>query len=283
MDMLKSAKTYILMAFVSAVTFVFTSCDVVFDDEGDCSVTYRIKFRYDRNLKWADAFASEVKSVHLYAFDSEGVFVKEFTDGGDALAQPGYYMTLDLPAGDYQLVAWCGLENEGAEEESFTVLQPEVGVTTIEELTCSLNTKSDELYANYSDQCLYFLYHGRMEVTLPDTHDGSVYEYTMSLTKDTNHIRIILQELSGDDLNEGDYDISIEDANGLMAYDNELLGNTRVTYLPWKQWSDEVGVDGRRAPCPYRPVPRHRSGRLSSERRNRPPRYRRCRPYFPRA
>lgn len=33
-----------------------SSCDsIIYDDEGDCSVTYRVAFRYDRNMKWADA------------------------------------------------------------------------------------------------------------------------------------------------------------------------------------------------------------------------------------
>ena len=65
----------------------------------------------------------------------------------------------------------------------------------------------------------------------------------MHLTKDTNHIRIILHELSGDGIiDAGDYDFSIEAANDLMAYDNTLLGDTRVTYLPWAQFSDQIGV-----------------------------------------
>ena len=50
------------------------SCnDWLYEEEGDCSVHYRLKFRYDKNLKWADAFANEVSSVHLYAFDPSGV------------------------------------------------------------------------------------------------------------------------------------------------------------------------------------------------------------------
>lgn len=93
---------------------VLPSCDnIIYDDEGDCSVTYRVAFRYDRNMKWADAFPSEVKSVHLYAFDKGGTLVWQNSEKGEALAADGYTMTLDLPASDYHLVAWCGLENDG--------------------------------------------------------------------------------------------------------------------------------------------------------------------------
>ena len=243
MDILKTVKTGTLAIFAAMLTLLFTSCDsLMFDDEGDCVVKYKMMFRYNMNLKWADAFPSEVKSVNLYVFDSNGVFVKEYTAQGEALSRPGYYMDLDLPAGDYKFVAWCGLRNEGAKTESFTVPQPVAGITTVDELTCSLNTRQsgNEIY---SDTRLYFLYHGSLEANLPDSQDGQEYVYLMDLTKDTNHIRIILQELSSEEgLNADDYEICIEDANGLMAHDNALIGDTKITYLPWAQQPDEVGV-----------------------------------------
>lgn len=45
--------------------------DAIYDYEGDCSVTYRVKFNYDLNMRWTDEFAKQVKSVSLYAFDSD--------------------------------------------------------------------------------------------------------------------------------------------------------------------------------------------------------------------
>lgn len=48
---------------IIVTAFLFVSCDgMIYNDEGDCSVRYRLKFRYDMNLKFADAFAHEVKS-----------------------------------------------------------------------------------------------------------------------------------------------------------------------------------------------------------------------------
>lgn len=256
MDMLKSAKTYILTAFVIALTCLFTSCDKsLFDDEGDCEVTHIVRFRYDRNLKWADAFPSEVNSVNLYVFDNAGVFVKEYIGRGEVLSSPDYHIKLDLPVGDYKFVAWCGLANERAKEESFTVPQPVPGVTTLDELTCRLNTKTltrvdgedaqerEDDEAEYSDRRLYFLYHGALDVNIVDNHDGMHYEHVIYLTKNTNHVRIILQELSSDEgLNPDDYEVCIEAANGVMAYDNELLGGRVVTYRPWAQHADSLGL-----------------------------------------
>lgn len=236
----------VCLAIICAVSVLFSSCDEsFFENEGDCSVKYRVKFVYDMNLKWADAFSSEVKSVNLYVFDAEGVFYKEFSADGEALESPDFYIELDVPSGDYELVAWCGLVNRGAEEESFTVTKPIPGVTTLDDFMCSLNTtttKSDG-EGPVSDSRLYFLYHGSVSVSFPDTQDGETYYYTIPLVKDTNHIRIILQELAADeDMVPSDYDISIESADGLMAYNNDLLPSPVITYRPWSQVQDEVGV-----------------------------------------
>lgn len=248
MNFLKSAKIYLTAAFATILAFSCSSCDsAIFDDEGDCEVVHKIRFVYNLNLKWADAFPSEVNSVNLYVFDANGVFVKTFLGRGEALSQPDYYMVLDLPAGDYKLVAWCGLDDENAEEKSFMEPQPVAGVTTIEELTCRLNTQSnlagDDAETMYSSKQLHFLYHGYMDISITDNQDGKEDIHTMHLTKDTNHIRIILQELSNDEgLNPDDYSISIEAANGYMGYNNELLGNSIVKYIPWNQEATEVGV-----------------------------------------
>lgn len=229
---------------VASIGFAASSChNPVFDYEGDCEVDYYIRFVYDMNLKWANAFPSEVTSVNLYAFNDEGVFVKEFYAAGEALADPTYAMQLELDPGDYTLVAWCGIGNEEGKGESFTVTDPQPGVTTLEEFTCSLNTLSSQEYEVYSDTELKFLYQGNMSVSLPDIQDGEDRYYTMYLTKDTNHVRIILQELSGDNMDPSDYAITIEAEDADMAYDNSIIGSTEVTYLPWAQVSDQMGLD----------------------------------------
>lgn len=220
-----------------------TSCDEhFFEQEGDCEVTFAIRFVYDMNLKWADAFPSEVNSVNLYVFDSKGIFVKEYLGRGEALSRPDYQIMLDLKPDTYQFLAWCGLDN-GMAEESFTVPTPVAGVTTIQEMTCSLNlakSRADE-GTEYSDRRLDFLYHGYLQETLIDTYDGAHYVYTMYLTKDTNHVRIMLQHTTGN-LTTDDFIISLTAANGVMGWNNELIGNTPVVYSPWNMETDVLGV-----------------------------------------
>ena len=214
----------------------------LYEEEGDCSVYYRLRFRYDRNLKWADAFANEVSSVHLYAFDPSGVLVWQQERQIDPATAENYSMLLDLPPGDYRLLAWCGLQNNGEREESFSVPEAHVGETRMEQLQCILNRKHDESGA-YSNERLYRLFHGTLDVSLPVNEDGGSYDYTMYLTKNTNHVRVILQHLSGEDVDANQFTFRIEDENGLMAHDNELMADENITYRPWKTQSGESGVD----------------------------------------
>ena len=226
------------------MAFTFMSCNErMFDYEGDCEVHHIVRFRYERNLKWADAFPAEVKSVNLYVFDNNGVFVQEYSGKGSALSNGDYGIELkNLPVGTYKFVAWCGLDN-GKAEESFTVPQPVAGQTTIDELTCSLNSVRITRSGEYSSKRLDFMYHGYMEATLVDKNDGRTFEYVMDLTKDTNHIRILLEELSSDeDMNPDDYEITIECANGVLAYDNSIIGSEVVTYKPWALDNDLVSI-----------------------------------------
>lgn len=228
---------------VIVLQFPFTSCNgVIYDEENDCSVYYWLKFRYDLNLKWADAFVHEVSSVHLYAFDKSGILVWQQEEQVDPSTTENYSMLLELPAGDYRLLAWCGLQNDDEREESFSVPEARVGETRIEQLQCALNRMHDEFGA-YSEERLYRLFHGTLNVSLPSNDNGGSYDYTMYLTKNTNHIRIILQHLSGEDVDVNQFTFRIEDENGLMAHDNGLMVDENITYRPWKMQNGEAGME----------------------------------------
>lgn len=228
--------------FAWGIALGTTSCDnQIYEYPEDCTVTHSIRFVYDMNLKWANAFPSEVKSVNLYVFDSNGLFVKEYQDSGDALSDPSYTIKLDLPSGvTYQFLAWCGLYNPNAESESFSVIQPVAGVTTITEMNCKLNSANVN-GIEYSDQQLNFLYHGYLEQELEDSPRKADFVYTIYLTKDTNHVRVMLQQVDGD-ISDEDFDISISAENGLLSWDNLPLGDTRVEYQPWYLTSDILGI-----------------------------------------
>ena len=240
--LIRNVATKVCAAAVLTLGLLSCSENWLFEEEGDCTVYYRLRFRYDMNLKWADAFANEVSSVHLYAFDNSGLLAWQKEERIDPATAEDYSMLLDLPAGDYKLLAWCGLTNDGVQEESFSVPDATVGRTRMEELQCSLNRRRDADGSAYSDAHLYRLFHGALDVSLPENENGGSYDYTMYLTKNTNHIRIILQHLSGEDVDVNQFTFRIEDENGLMAHDNALLPDETINYRPWKTQTGVAGV-----------------------------------------
>ncbi|MDE7025910.1 MAG: FimB/Mfa2 family fimbrial subunit [Paramuribaculum sp.] len=231
---------------VLATLLLVTSCDsFLFDEEEDCTVYYRLKFRYDMNLKFADAFAHEVTSVRLFAFNDKEELVWQGTEHGEVLRSENYSMTLPLPPGSYRLVAWCGLGNE----ETFS-LPDAASAAKPADLHCRMNLdkgnppspQGGESQSGAPGNGLYPLFHGMINVELPADDDGGEYFYEMPLTKDTNVFRVMLQHLSAEDLRPEDFTFSIEDVNGWLAYDNSLLHEQPVQYRPWALYSGEAGV-----------------------------------------
>lgn len=235
----KISKFASLLCALAALPAFLTSCNgTLYEEEGDCEVTYRVKFRYDWNMKYADAFAHEVKSVKLYAFDTSGNLVWQTAESGEALAREGYSIELPLPPGDYRLAAWCGLDNG----ESFTVPEIDEG-DRHEEIHCRLNREYDDIGQACSKDDLHPLFHGMIDVNLPVNDDGGDYVYTLPLKKDTNIFRITLQHLSGEHLNERDFTFRIEDSNGWMHHTNELRDDESLQYHAWVQYEGSAGVD----------------------------------------
>lgn len=123
MKMLNIGK-YIISATMALTAW---SCGLINEDLDPCTVDYKVKFTYDRNMLYTDAFATQVESVSLFVFDKEGNLVWKGSDNGEALTRPGYTMTLPLEPGDYDMIAWCGL-NEG-EEFSLAAADPKQKTT----------------------------------------------------------------------------------------------------------------------------------------------------------
>ena len=105
----KANKILLLTILAGAIT----SCDSILDyDDGDCSIQYRVKFKYDYNMDEVDVFSKQVKTVTLYAFDDNNNLVFQKTDEGAPLEEDGYLMTVDIDPSKYHLIAWAGLNNE---------------------------------------------------------------------------------------------------------------------------------------------------------------------------
>lgn len=211
------------------------SCDNILDDGyGDCEVVeeYRIKFKYDYNMKYADAFAQEVRSVTLYAFGEDGKLAYQKTEEGDILANKDYTMLVEMAPGNYDLIAWAGLEDQ----TSFVVPVLTPGVSTYNDLTCRMNRISRSRTAvEQMDSVGYIkpLWHGKVDANLATRATVNTHIIEVPLVKNTNTLRVILQQLSDKTVNVDEYRFVVTDDNGLMNYDNSLMEDDSLAYYPY--------------------------------------------------
>ena len=212
---------------------------LIFDGEGDCGIYYRIRFKYDYNIKFADAFANEVNSVALYIFDHNDTLVDNITTTDkEALSSGAFEIPLELEPGDYTLVAWGGLMNE----ESFDMLSDaKVGTTKLEELKVRMHRQHNDNGEATVSEDLLPLYHGTMALKVTDA--PGTYTETMSLMKDTNSVRILLHEMSGHDVDADKFIFEIRDNNGLYDWDNTLLEDEDITYSAWHQTTGSAEME----------------------------------------
>lgn len=217
------------------------SCDSILDyDDGDCSIEYRVRFKYDYNMEEVDAFAQQVRTVTLYAFDDNNNLVYLKNEQGEQLGDGNYSMTVDIDPSKYHLIAWAGLN-----DESFAVplLYPQK--SEIEELKVRTLRKAatrsfseDEKGKYIVEQELHSLWHGEVK-TAPTTRSGRQQFSTVSLVKNTNNIRIVVAQVNQSGgpitraLTEKTFKCEIYDDNGYMNYDNSLLEDNLLTYKPF--------------------------------------------------
>lgn len=81
------------LAAVMAMMFTVTSCGMMEDDQSDCPKQLRVNFKYDMNMKFADAFPNEVKTVTLYAFDKDGNLALQKQESVKDIENRGGYMS----------------------------------------------------------------------------------------------------------------------------------------------------------------------------------------------
>ncbi len=211
------------LATLFAAAGMFCSCDhsFLYDDEGDCSAF--VRFKYDYNMKYADAFAHEVTSVTLYLLDGSGKIVWQKSEQGSALAGEDYMMEVDVDPGTYSLLAWCGTKDLG----SFSVN----GGTRGTDLQCTLNRNHSAGGEAYVDTDLDRWFYGYLASQKFAYTERTVY--TVPLIKDTNLFRVVLQHMSGEDVDVSRFTFQIDDENGYMDWDNSLLADENITYYAW--------------------------------------------------
>ncbi len=222
----------ILILLLVCPWMMFTSCDYIHEDLMPCERGVSLRFVYDYNMEYANAFPSKVHCLTLYIYDSEGNYVDTRVEKTDVLKDENYRMKIDLEPGDYSLVAYGGI---ACDNRSFSITdepsEPTDQLTDLSALMSHNNLTSDKL--------LHDFFYGKLDVSIKDNlyKDETVY-----MMKNTNNIRIILQQMNGKPVSDEDFTFRIvNDDNTLFAHDNSLIENGAITYSPWAQGQRTVG------------------------------------------
>lgn len=192
------------------------SCETITEELHPCA-NY-VEFCYDRNMKFVDAFPTNVKRVDLYVFDAQGKYVGVISDERQEFGH-GYRMEFPFAPGTYRLIAWAGLYDRSYECRK----DLECGVSTPEDICVKMCREGDAIQRSELD-CLW---HGETTVTFSD---GQSHTETISLTKNTNKFRIVVQGPSGEALSKDNLTFTITDDNGHLNHDNTLLPDDMITY-----------------------------------------------------
>lgn len=218
--------------------WAFAGCRPVYEDLPECPAQLGVRFVYDYNLKFADAFRHEVKSVNVWAFDETGALVWSDTAAGEVLAERNFTMETPLPDGTYDFIAWCGLlDNEAYTLDTYTPASKE-------ELEVKLNAVDID-GTLVSKTRIAGLYHGISagEKFEADPYRPSIKTVDIPLMKDNKDIRVMLQHLDGSPIENRDFSVSITVANSWLGWDNEIIpGCPTVCYRPWNIKYGEVSA-----------------------------------------
>jgi hypothetical protein len=225
---LKSLLRHIVFGILLAGSLIMTSCDSFNENLPECRLF--VKFKYDYNMLYVDAFHTQVDKVELYVFDKDGKYLFTQAEEGAALATGHYVMEVNLPVGEYQFLAWAGAH------DSYEIATPKAG-TTITDMRLRLKREAS-LIVNKELEPLW--YGGINKVKFTGTENQTE---VIDLIKDTNKIRFVFQGYSSyDDVNApgskwtldmNDYDYEIITSNGYLNYDNSLLDDDVISFQPY--------------------------------------------------
>ena len=208
---------------------VLFSCTSIDETLPECRLY--VRFRYDYNMEFSDAFASQVNRVDVFVFDKDGTFVIKKSEQGETLGG-SYRMPLPLPAGEYRIAAWAGMSDD------FEMPEPVAGKTTLEELTVRMK-REESLVHNKALNPLW--YGGLQAVSFTGRQEQTE---TVSLIKDTNKFRFILQKSGpGEELDINDCLFEIRADNGYYDWNNDLLDDDMISYRPYYlEKVEDVGI-----------------------------------------
>lgn len=219
-------------AFMAGAS-LFTSCESIYEDLDPCPQGLRLRFVYDYNMEFANAFPSQVECLTVLFYDSNGNYVTTRTNSSSDLADENWRMTIDLEPKEYHIIAYGGLD---CDKSSFHFLADPASISYTD-IKVALNSAALSSPAGTN---LHPLFYGSLDTEVKTT-DTDYREATVKMMKDTNNLRVVLQQADGEPLDNEMFDFKVTDNNTLFAYDNDIIPQAMVEYLPWTRGNASPG------------------------------------------
>ena len=209
---------------------VLFSCTSIDETLSECQLY--VSFRYDYNMEFTDAFATQVNRVDVFVFDKDGTFIMKKSEQGKTLGSGSYRMQLQLPIGEYRIATWAGMS------DAFEMPEPVAGKSTLEDLTVKMKREESLIH----NKVLEPLWYGEIQ-TVNFTGKQEQTE-TVRLIKVTNKFRFILQKSGpGEELDMNDCLFEIRADNGYYDWNNDLLDDDMISYQPYHlEIVEDVGI-----------------------------------------
>ena len=209
---------------------VLFSCTSIDETLSECQLY--VSFRYDYNMEFTDAFATQVNRVDVFVFDKDGTFIMKKSEQGKTLGSGSYRMQLQLPIGEYRIATWAGMS------DAFEMPEPVAGKSTLEDLTVKMKREESLIH----NKVLEPLWYGEVQ-TVNFTGKQEQTE-TVRLIKVTNKFRFILQKSGpGEELDMNDCLFEIRADNGYYDWNNDLLNDDMISYQPYHlEKVEDVGI-----------------------------------------
>lgn len=232
---------YASPVFAGAVALIMamaaSSCnDLIYEDLDDCDRGLEIRLIYKHHIEGGNAMTDgRVDCLTLLVYDAAGNYVCTATETDLAsLSDESWRLKLDLPAGKYNLIAYGGL---ACEKASFHFVTEPAAGTKMTDLEVAMNPS---VLTTPDGTSLHPLFYGRYEGITVSDKDLDRRPVTVEMMKDTNNIRILLQNISGTPVVDTDFLFELTDnANSLFNWENDLLPVEEFTYMPWAHGNAE--------------------------------------------
>lgn len=199
-----------LTAFTSCIKENLEDCE---DPQGNLRVTFKL----DEIVKPETSLLDyNVNNIHVYVFDSGNQFVKAVNGG--TYTDEGYTIYMDLPGGNYHIVAWTN--QGGIYKTNKTIEECEAEAVLKGELEYYLECNAGEALLDEIPDMLF----GKMSQQVINGQENHV---VVPMTPNTYRVNVTVKGLPE---TADRFDFTITDDNSHYTFDNAIVGGKQEHY-----------------------------------------------------